>query len=351
MTETIRITAPRGPSGEKDPNDFDLSGNVGLLLGEIAKQIKDHERETSERFPFLYPHEMEADEEVEFAVDGWLEAGGIHLLYAKKDCLKSFLAVDWFLCIVSGKPWKGFAVQQGAGAYIAGEGNRGLRRRIKAWCIRNGATMTELTFVSSKWPMQVLDTADISQWAAHLKEAEKTLGEPIRFVVIDTLATNFGPGDENSPTDMARFLAHLKIFLQSEFPGCTVLVVHHQGKDGTRGARGGSAIEANADSVHALTRIAETDLQAVTLECKHIKDTERPPSMMLKGVAVELGTRDLHGFPLTSLVLEHRLDPAEQDILRLTKEGKSQRAIGEEVGKSHTIVRRVHHRLKAQKLL
>jgi hypothetical protein len=200
--------------------------------------------------------------------------------------------------------------------------------------------------------MQVLDKENIQVWADHFIQVLKHLGEPIRLVVIDTLATNFGLGDENSPTDMARFLAHLKIHIQATFT-CSILVVHHTGKDATKGSRGGSSIEGNADCVFTLKRAESSDghRHRVTLHCKHTKDSERPPDIILKSVPVELGYNDPKGYPVTSLILEMELSTLEQTVLTMTEAGESQRSIAQKLSKSKTTVAKTQARLRAKNLL
>ena len=58
-----------------------------------------------------------------------------------------------------------------------------------------------------------------------------------RLIVIDPLARNFSPGHENDQGDMNKFVQGCDP-LVAAFPGATVLVVHHPGKDRRRGARG-----------------------------------------------------------------------------------------------------------------
>jgi RecA-family ATPase len=301
-------------------------------------------------FPLIYASQIDTEEHTTFIIDDWIPAESICLLYAPKDHLKSFVAVDWFMSIATGMDWKGFDVERGACIYIAGEGNRGLKRRFKAWCIRNGVELATQPIALSIMPMQVLDKENIQIWVGHLIQVLKDLGEPIRLVVIDTLATNFGPGDENSPTDMARFLAHLKIYIQAAFT-CSVLVVHHTGKDVTKGSRGGSSIEGNADSVFTLKRDGNPDDHRVILHCKHTKDSERPPDVILKAAAVELGYNDRKGFPVTSLILNMELSEMEQSVLTMTKAGKGQRFIAEELKKGKTTIQKIQRRLRAKNLL
>jgi RecA-family ATPase len=271
MTEVVRAKLRR-VDGAKDPNDMARAGILtDLLQAAIAEAVAVGAKQDA-RFPFIYPADMAAAEADTFLIDDWLPEGGIHLLYAPKDCLKSFVAVDWAMSVAAGHAWKGFPTRQGLAVYIAGEGNRGLRRRFKAWCIRHGVDFESLPLALSLWPMQVLDPQNIAQWAAHIAKVETDFGLPARFIVVDTLATNFGPGDENAPTDMARFLAMLATHLKRA-PETTILVVHHSGKDAEKGARGGSSIEGNAEAVFTIQRIAKKGSdwdQTIELRCKHM---------------------------------------------------------------------------------
>lgn len=318
------------------------------LMDELRTLLEPAEAEDKESL-FWMPHELDQFEEDECVIDRWLPEGGIHILYSPKDCLKSFVAVDWFLCVASGTPWKGFPVKQGPCLYIAGEGARGLRKRFAAWGIRHQVNVKALPFRLSKMPMRVLDAKDISRWAAEIDRIGEDYGRAPALIVIDTLATNFGPGDENAPTDMAQFLAQLMIHIRRDRP-ITIVVVHHAGKDLTRGARGGSSLEANAEGVFTIEKIeteGEWDL-TIKLKCKHIKDDEKPPDMVLKATPVELGVKNKHGDPLTSLVLEPQLTERELAVLNQTNAGKSQRQIADFLGlKSATPVNRILRRLKA----
>ena len=350
MSEVLRVRLPKG-NGAKDPNDFEERDALKDVVREV---IEEAEKTKRGAFPFLYAHELDGVESDSYLIDRWVPAAGVHVMYAKKDCLKSFIAVDWFLSVASGEPWKGHDVEQGLCIYIAGEGNRGLRRRMKAWAIRNQVDLKVLPIALSKWPMQALDVENIRQWSDYIAAVEEHYGRPAKFIVVDTLATNFGPGEENSSTDMAQFLAHLSIYLKRD-TDATVLVVHHTGKDAERGARGGYSIEANAEAVYEVTRVEVPGQdwdRTVELRVKHLKDDDAPPLMVLKGNAVELGTTDRHGDPMTSLVLDIVLSEQEQAVLNQTNAGRSQRQIAEFLGhKSATPVNRIVRRLRAMGML
>jgi archaellum biogenesis ATPase FlaH len=65
------------------------------------------------------------------------------------------------------------------------------------------------------------------------------------LIVVDNFSTFGGKFDENSNTDINRFMNHLRPLLAL---GCTVLLLHHPGRKNPN-PRGGSAFEAAADVV------------------------------------------------------------------------------------------------------
>jgi DNA-binding CsgD family transcriptional regulator len=296
-------------------------------------------------FPFVYASEMDVTPEPEWQIDGIMEAGSVTLLYGPKDVYKTFVAVDWAMSCAAGKPWLGRDAKRGLVVYITGEGHRGIDRRFKAWAIRHGFDLASLPIARSKWPTQVLDADSMEEWQAHIRQVAETYGVAPSLIVLDTLATNFGPGDQNSPSDMSRFVANVRIFLSGHF-GCSALIVHHSGKNLELGARGGSSIEGDSDQVFVLTRVKDCD-DTVELACKHIKDGEKPTPVLLKRRVVELGVTDRHGDPVTSLVLDAMLTERQQAIVNQALAGKSQRQMADFLGVSVGLVNKEIQRIKA----
>ena len=100
-----------------------------------------------------------------------------------------------------------------------------------------------------------------------------------RLVVIDTLAMAMSGGDENRTQDIAIVLKNMKK-IQQEL-GCHVMVLHHPGKDDSRGVRGSSALHAASDNV---------------LELKKTKDVVcvRAENEVKRGLAAAIVFHDLN---------------------------------------------------------
>jgi hypothetical protein len=86
--------------------------------------------------------------------------------------------------------------------------------------------------------------------------------------------------------------------------GCTVLLVHHAGKDASRGARGWSGLLAACD--FELEVVRDDDLR--TMRVSKMRDgSDSQPAFCYRLYGVELG-KDQHGDPVTAVVVEHLAD-------------------------------------------
>jgi hypothetical protein len=107
--------------------------------------------------------------------------------------------------------------------------------------------------------------------------SEKYRGKKLRMLGIDTLSKLFGSLglDENSSKDAAVLMDMLDR-LREEL-GCVILILHHLGKDETRGARGSTVILGDADAVFLCT--AKLAGQIVW-SCTKMRSAEAPPPLI-----------------------------------------------------------------------
>lgn len=298
LTGKARSISVVVPKQGKDLTDW---VNSGASRGDIeASAVDALEVETPPpRFPFLDVANLVSDiKPINWLVRDYLERDSIALVYGAPGGGKSFMTVDLAASVAMGQPWMGHQVHAGRVFYIAGEGHNGLARRFRAWEVAKDTALKPGQLFKSAGAMQVLDeqmVVDVSdQIAATCQD------EPPAMVVIDTLARNFGAGDENSTEDMSRFITHVDKYLRQRF-GCCVLVVHHSGHNMER-ARGSSALKAAVDAEY---EIAKDDSGYVKIRTTKMKDAELPPELILRIKGVELpGLLDEDGEPVTSAVLE-----------------------------------------------
>jgi hypothetical protein len=179
-------------------------------------------------------------------VEGVITAGGLSGWNGASNSGKSFLLGHLSLCLVHGEPFLGQRrVKRGPVLYVAAEGACTMRGRFQADAKHFGRTADHLALVSQ--PLDLLEpSADIDALIQTARHIERELGEPLVLIVVDTLARVMAGGDENTGVDMGRLIAGCDRLRQST--GAHVALVHHLGKDLSRGARGHSSMRAALDT-------------------------------------------------------------------------------------------------------
>jgi hypothetical protein len=219
---------------------------------------------------------------VAWLVESYIEEDALTVMYGPPGKGKSFVALDLSCCIASGMPFHGHLVKPGVVIYIAGEGHNGIARRLHAWAQHNDTALPELLFVSEA-PTDLSNATNAAKVAEAVKQIAEATGESPVLIVIDTMARNFG-GDENSATDVGQFIRNVDA-LRRHWKA-TVLIVHHSGKDGERGARGSSALKGAADAEYEVSRSNEDNLVRL-IPCK-MKDAEEPSSLAFELIGVSV---------------------------------------------------------------
>jgi hypothetical protein len=228
-----------------------------------------------------------------------LSPGALTTIFGQSGHLKSVAAVDLALCNGSGKEFHGIKTRRTGVLYVAGEGHAGIKKRVRAWLLKHGYTSADeqpAVFITS----QGLDLmANPDQLGVTIAAAAAVLGVPIELVIIDTLAANFGGGDESLTRDMNVVLAGCR---RAVGPDIAILIIHHTGHNNTDRERGAYALIATAD----IRLQATYDEAAKLLELKWLKckDDEKPEPLTFECHKVALEWHDEDGEELTSVVLE-----------------------------------------------
>lgn len=210
--------APAEPEDEADPV---VEYRLGVLRSKLL---------TGDELDKLPPPEP--------LIEGLLMRNSLAILYGHPGSGKSFVAVDWSLCIATGRGWQGRAVHQGRVLYVAAEGATGLGQRKRAW----QQDREEPDVAGVVWlpmPVSLLD----AKWSEALVMLVAEAG--FAMVVIDTLSRSMSGGDENSPRDMTAAVDNADRVRRAS--GACVLVVHHKPRSGDN-MRGHTSLEGAADT-------------------------------------------------------------------------------------------------------
>ena len=200
------------------------------------------------------------DEPVEWIIDNVLPEKGFAALYGPPGSYKSFIALDIAEAVATGRQWMGNQVTNpGAVLYIAGEGHGGIGARIKA-CKINHQTQDGAEIYVIRYQLNLRSSADdFNLLMESIDNLIERTGIELRLVQIDTLARAFGGGNENDSQDMGAFI-HNAGRLQRKLD-CALMVLHHSGKDATKGLRGHSSLLGAVDTQLELQKLVTDKLK------------------------------------------------------------------------------------------
>ncbi len=178
-------------------------------------------------------------------IKGLLDKGAMTVLYGPSNVGKTFVAMDIAFHVAAGLSYAGLKTAHGCVVYVAAEGGRGARKRLRALRDRyvrdGGSSAVQFLLLRSGVDLRRPD-ADLKP----LISAIRDLGVPVLLIVIDTLSRAMAGGDENSSVDMGFIVNHFDALRQHT--AAHLMVVHHSGKDAARGARGHSLLRAATDT-------------------------------------------------------------------------------------------------------
>jgi AAA domain/DnaB-like helicase N terminal domain len=212
-----------------------------------------------------------------FLIAKRIPSKSLFMLFGETGIGKTFVSIDLSLCVASGRPWLGAAIDtRGSVIYISAEGSP--RNRIGGWKMAHGFSLAEPLGLYT-WPNAVplLDDAEVSKFIALIRPKRPVC------VIVDTLARCLIGADENSARDIGLAITNADR-IKTEL-STAVGFVHHTTKNGA-GERGSGALRAACDTVLQLTK---TD-DLLQLSCSKQKDSELFEPLDLKLVPAYEGS-------------------------------------------------------------
>jgi hypothetical protein len=245
------------------------------------------------------------DEPVKWMIDKVLPVGSFSALFGPPGSFKSFIALDIAEAIATGRQWMGNEVTEaGAVLYICGEGFGGVGARIKA-CKQHHGTEDGAPIYVIRHQLNLRSSVeDFNALMLAVEMLVQQTGINFKLIIIDTLARAFGGGNENDSADMGAFISSCGR-IQSIVQDCALMILHHSGKDATKGLRGHSSLLGAVDTELELIRF-EDSMKGIIRTAKQ-KDGEDGTRIGFEMVSVELkppaGSLEI-GEPITSLAVQ-----------------------------------------------
>lgn len=195
--------------------------------------------------------ELQQMPKASWLIKGVLPTQGLACLYGPSGVGKSFALLDMGLSIARGVEWQGQRVAQAAVIHIAAEGGHGFSQRLEVYGKRHGVDVARLPFFVCPSGFDLRSGPDVAEVVAMADEVSAQ-GLRVGLVVIDTLNRVLPGADENAAPDMSAAVAGMAQI--AEKLGCLVAIVHHSGKDASKGARGHSCLRAAMDTELSVDR-------------------------------------------------------------------------------------------------
>ena len=230
---------------EKAWNDFDSNHPNPIGIGSLYKRAIELGWQQTQQptlqaangaYKLLTGNDLRAMPPVKWRLKGVFPYEGLAALYGPSASGKSFLATDLSIALADGNHWFGMRTTQSTVIYVALEGESGFKNRVEAWELANNRTLPANMRMIME-PFQITNPSDVNALVSTIPHD--------CVVIVDTLNRAAPTSDENSSKEMGEILQACK-WLQGQIGGLVVLV-HHTGKDTTKGARGHSSLFAALD--------------------------------------------------------------------------------------------------------
>lgn len=224
-----------------DANDYaNAGGDLALLLRPPEDSAIIEKLQAV--FASDLPLEYEAPDEL---IEGLLTIGSSTVIYGDSNSGKTFFALSMAASIAMGTEFCGKQTDPGLVIYLASEAPGSIRSRLQAikkfyrHPLENLVMVpVPLNFYESD--KQVYDVIQL------VRAVERQTGKMVRLIIGDTLARMSAGANENSAEDMGPVMARFESIAKTT--GSALVIIHHNGKDAAKGARGWSGIRAHIDT-------------------------------------------------------------------------------------------------------
>jgi len=299
---------------------FEARADIGTLRQQADKKAAAR-KPAARRLDFDLAQDLADDPEFEDElIEGLIGRHAMSVLYGDSNSGKTFLAIDIGAAVCLGTQWMGRNVDPGMVVYLATEGPRSVRERLKAYQRHYGTKIPNFVVVRS--PVNLYDTeADATAVITLIRELELLHGVKCELVIGDTLARLSAGANENSGEHMGVVVGHVdRIRHEAE---AHFMLIHHSGKDAARGMRGWSGMRAAIDTEIEVT--ADESTGARVAEITKQRDMGgKGDRIGFRLLAIEMGVGKW-GKPRTSCVVQ----PADAPVAakKLPRLGAAQQAI------------------------
>lgn len=248
-------------------------------------------------------------------IKGVLPRAGLGVIYGASSSGKTFFTLDMVGAVARGVEWRGVQAKKGRVLYVVAEGAGGFRNRLQAYCEAHEVDPGQFDIGFLRQAPNLLTKDDIREFLKEVIAYGK-----VDLIIIDTYARAMAGGNENDAKDVGQAVAHCDIIHRKT--GAMVLLVHHSGKDATKGARGSGALRAAADLEIEVVQTREYRAATVTKQ----KDGADGAEYQFKLAEIAIGM-DEDDELITSCTVEHCATSVHPGERKTNPEGANEKLI------------------------
>jgi phage/plasmid primase-like uncharacterized protein/KaiC/GvpD/RAD55 family RecA-like ATPase len=300
-----------------DANDYAQAGHdlAGLLIQQTGTAVID-------KLKVIFGDQLGSDYEApDELVEGLMTIGSSVVVYGDSNSGKTFWALSVATAIATGTDCYGRKTDSGLVIYLASEAPASIRSRMQAIKKYHGCDLENLAMVPV--PMNFYNGDQDAQDVIELVRAiEQIKGKPVRLIIGDTLARMSAGANENSGEDMGPVMARFDQVATAT--GAALMIIHHNGKDAAKGARGWSGIRAHID----------TEIEVIEKEGIRMVNVTKQRELPSKGEAiyfklevVEMGISKFGGPATTCVAIPDDESNATKPHKKPTKHDENVRTV------------------------
>ena len=304
----------------KMANEAAAKPPVAEELARVAVEAAAATEPYAGRFPVVSAGELSRRKPADWLIKGVLPRADLVVLFGASGSGKSFVGIDLMASIARGTPWRDRRVKKARAVIIAAEGGGGMGKRIEAYCQHHDINADDLDIGVITAPPNFMEGDDITDLVRAISASG---GADV--IMVDTFAQVTPGANENAAEDMGRALANARALRDAT--GAVVVLVHHAGKDTSKGSRGWSGIKAAADAEIEVVRHEDSPVREIRIS--KMKDGDDGLRWAFRLEVLDVGTDD-DGDPITSCVaVEAELPPPEVKAKAGRKLGRVESHIAE----------------------
>ena len=292
-----------------DMGDYGDDDLIPVALPDVQAAQEGPEPD-GDTFEFLTLGELRQLPPPDWLVHDAVVSDGLTILYGEPGAGKSFIALDIAVRIAMGWDWHGLKTKPVGVLYIAGEGVRGIGKRVAGWALHHKTDIDAIPLVVMPIAAQLLEAGERAKLIRTIDEVKRKLSFEVGLTIVDTVSRSIAGSDENGQETMSAFVKGCDEI--KAHTGGAMIGIHHSGKDKERGMRGSTVLLGACDAAIRLSK----EEGVVTLEFEKQKDAEeqRPLFFDLVKHSWSAGVYGEEGDELSTLVPMRRTAPSETSL-------------------------------------